>query len=49
MEDYETYLNNGYFEIGYSLVNEYSMDEFENLTVEFRCDKEDVYSLGRGL
>lgn len=47
MEDYETYLSNGYFEIGYSLVNENSMDEFGNLIVEFRCDKDDVYMLKR--
>ncbi len=42
MNDYEMYLRDGFVVIGYNLVNQYSLDEFCNLTKELRCEEDGI-------
>lgn len=42
MNDYEMYLRDGFVVIGYNLVNQYSLDEFGNLTKELRCEEDGI-------
>lgn len=42
MDEYEIYLSEDFYVIGYNLVNQFSLDENGNLTNELRCEEDGI-------